>query len=235
MGNPALDNEELWAFEAGYLGRFLDGKLTVNLELYCNVHTDIINLETHIVPDETTGLPDLDTSSLLFLNSDEGIYILGSELTTRFKLTPEIILVATWAHREVFDLDSGEPWDTVPKNLMAVGGRFHAGYGLVGSLYLHSRSEFKDRWVENPGGLLEPSLVQHMPNVFLVLGRLGWKFRTAAGVHVEAGLKLFLPVSPSREPLFRIREKGGVINRLGHNYGGEELVRVLTAYLQGSF
>ncbi|MFC1655073.1 TonB-dependent receptor plug domain-containing protein, partial [Myxococcota bacterium] len=235
MGNPDLDNEELWAFEAGYLGRFLDGKLSVNLELYCNVHTNVIHMETDIVPDETTGLPDLDASDLSFTNVGEEVYVLGSELTVRFKLTHSIMLLANWAHREVFDLDTGEPWDTVPKNLMAVGGRFHADSGLVGSLYLHSRSKFRDAWVENPDGLLEPSLEQRMPNVFLVFGRLGWKFKTASDIHVEAGLKVFLPVSPSQAPHFRVREKGGGITPQGEYYGGEELFRVLTAYLQGSF
>jgi hypothetical protein len=74
-----------------------------------------------------------------------------------------------------------------------------------------------------------------MPNILLVFGRLGWKFKTAADIHVEAGLKVLLPVSPSREPHFRVREKGGGVNRLGVYYGGQELIRVLTAYLQGSY
>jgi outer membrane receptor for ferrienterochelin and colicin len=235
MGNPDLTNEKLWAFEAGYLGRFLDGKLSVNLELYCNVHTDIINLYTEIVPDETTGLPDLDRSVLYFTNSYGDIYVLGSELTTRFKLTRSITLLATWAHREVFDLDTGEPWDEAPKNLIALGGRFHTGYGLVGSLYFHTRSEFRDAWVENPDGILEPAREQRMPNIFLVIGRLGWRFNTGKDIHIEAGLKLFLPVSPSEGPLFRVREKGGGIDHLGRNYGSQELIRVVTAYLEGSY
>ena len=142
MGNSGLDNEELWAFEAGYLGRFLDGKLSVNLELYCNVHTDVIYLKTDIVPDETTGLPNLDDSILSFTNGGGDIYVLGSELTTRFRVTQSIMLLATWAHREVFDLDTGNSWDEAPKNLMALGGRFHTETGLVGSLYLFTRSEF---------------------------------------------------------------------------------------------
>ena len=235
IGNPDVGNEELWAFEAGYLGRFLDNQLSVNLELYCNLHTDLIFLETEIVPDETTGLPDLDESILTFTNSGGDIYVLGSELTVRFKPTRSIMLLATWAHREVFDLDTGDPWDDCPKNLIAVGGRFQTDAGLVGSLYLHSRSEFKDRWVENPEGLMAPMLVQHMDTMFLVFGRLGWKFKTKNGIYIETGLKLFLPVSPSRDPHFRVREKGGSITPLGQNLGGEELIRVVTAYLEGSF
>ena len=235
MGNPDLDNEELWAFEAGYLGRFFDGKLSINLELYCNVHTEVIHLVADIVPDQTTGLPDLDRSDLSFSNTGEDVYVLGSELTVRYKLTPSIMLLATWAHREVFDYKTKDPWDTAPKNLMALGGRFHTQAGLVGSLYLHSRSKFRDAWVENPEGLLEESLEQRMPDVFLVFGRLGWKFNTGKDIHVEAGLKLLLPLSPFQGPHFRIREKGGGVDRLGRNYGGEELIRVLTAYLQGSF
>jgi len=235
IGNPNVDNEELWAFEAGYLGRFLDGQLSVNLELYCNLHTDLIFLQTEITPDQTTGLPDLDESILTFTNSGGDIYVLGSELTVRFKPARSVMLLATWAHREVFDLNTNRPWDDCPKNLISLGGRFQTEAGLVGSLYLHSRSEFMDRWVENPAGLMAPMLVQHMDNMFLVFGRLGWKIKTKNNIQIETGLKLFLPVSPSQDPHFRVREKGGIITLQGKNLGGEELIRVVTAYLEGSF
>jgi hypothetical protein len=122
-----------------------------------------------------------------------------------------------------------------PRNLITLGGRFHTDSGLIGSLYLFSRSEFWDTGVENPSGLLEPPLSQHMDNVFLAMGRLGWRWSVAGGVNLEAGVKLFLPVSPFSAPHFRFHEKGGGISVTGMNYGGVELRRTVTGYLQGSF
>jgi hypothetical protein len=77
-------------------------------------------------------------------------------------------------------------------------------------------------------------LHQHMDNVMLFLGKLGWAWETG-GVRAEAGVKLFLPFSPFSGPLFRYYERGGGQTPGGRYYGGIELARALTAYLQGSF
>jgi iron complex outermembrane receptor protein len=77
IGNSDLEEEELLAFEIGYLGRFLDGKLSVALDLYYNYHSNVIEFFEEIVPDEN-GLPDLDQSSVLFRNERGGLDIIGS-------------------------------------------------------------------------------------------------------------------------------------------------------------
>jgi hypothetical protein len=105
----------------------------------------------------------------------------------------------------------------------------------VGSLYIFTRSEFRDKAVANPAGLLEPILKLQMENTALVLGRLGWKTSVSGGVELEAGLKLFLPIAPDAEPYFRYREKGGGFTPTGDNFGGDQLARMVSAYLEGSF
>jgi hypothetical protein len=52
---------------------------------------------------------------------------------------------------------------------------------------------------------------------------------------MEAGVKLFLPFSPFPGPLFRYHERGGGETPFGKYYGGEQLTRAVTAYLQGHF
>jgi hypothetical protein len=76
-----------------------------------------------------------------------------------------------------------------------------------------------------------------MEHVFLVTGKLGYRWKVPAGVdlQMEAGVKLFMPISPFGDHLFRYREVGGVWTNTGENYGGEELRRAVTGYLQGSF
>jgi hypothetical protein len=68
-----------------------------------------------------------------------------------------------------------------------------------------------------------------------VLAKLGWKWRVAGGLDLEAGAKLFLPVSPFSAPHFCYYEKGGGVTTMGVPFGGMQLARMVTGYLQGSF
>ncbi|HUU00868.1 MAG TPA: TonB-dependent receptor [Myxococcota bacterium] len=234
VGNEGLGNEELWSFEAGYRGQFLDDRLSVALDLYCNLYSGIIDMTGTIVAGDR-GLPDLDNSDLHFENLEGGHRIMGSELAVRINLTRSLSLLAAWAYRADFDLDSGKSLGNNPKNLITVGGRFLAEAGLLGSLYLFSRSEFTLSGISNPKGLMEDFLVQHMQNVFLLVGRLGWKWSGGNDLQLETGIKLFLPVSPFEAPHFRYYDLGGGITPEGVRYGGQELMRLVTIYFQGSF
>jgi iron complex outermembrane receptor protein len=234
IGNTRLENEELLSIEAGYLGRFLDGRLSAGLDIYLNMNTEIVALKSEIVPDNQ-GLPDLDRSTLLSVNSGQGLRIFGTELSVRFSPTRNISLLASWTHREVFDMQSEKTSDATPKNLLTLGGRFRTEGGLVASLYAFSRSEYWNRAVGNPGGMFLEPLKIKLKNAFLVLAKLGWKVTPTERIELEAGLKLFLPVSPFSPPYFRYYEEAGGITPTGQQYGGLELARMVTGYLQGSF
>jgi outer membrane receptor for ferrienterochelin and colicin len=234
VGNPHLQNEWVVSFEAGYLGRFLDDALTVTLDLYYSLFRDEIQITTRIV-DHPQWLVDLERSSVKFENMDRGLDVLGSEFSVRYDLSREVSLLASWTHRETFNAETGQCLDASPKNLMTLGGRFTTGWGMLGSLYLHSRSEFWDRFVDNPDGLMEDLIHQHMPSIVLVLARLGYRWQTGGFDRMEAGIKMFLPVSPFSEPHFRFRERGGGVTPFGTKYGGDELTRILTVYFKGSF
>jgi len=232
-GNSNLNNEELISFEFGYLGQYLDGELSVALDLYYNWHTEIIYLKSKIIPDTTTGLPDLDLSSFMFEQGFPALSIFGGELTIRYSPAKNISFLFSWTHREAFE--EGRFDNTSPKNLLTLGGRFTSPFGLLGSLYAISRSEYFDGAVENPAGLLEPMQSMEMDSVLLLLGKIGWRWEPVSGYRLEAGVKLFLPVSPFSGPLFRYFEKGGGISPTGLWYGGQQLARTVTGYLQGSF
>ena len=232
VGNRYLNPDEIVSFETGYLGQFLDGRLTLTLELYCNINRSRITFEQDIIA-ASTGLPDLDSSSFMFDNMDINQYIFGSELGVRYHVSRQLSLLAWWSHRQVFQ-GSQDYGRNNPKNTMAAGGRFRTDSGLVGSLYAFSRSKLWDRSTENPAGILEPTLVEYLDNYVLLLGKLGWKLPVGDGFDLEVGVKLFLPISFS-SPHFRYRERGGGMSLTGVNYGGEELARLVSAYLQGSY
>jgi iron complex outermembrane receptor protein len=234
-GGGDLEHEDVWSFEAGYLGRFLDGRLTLSWDIYCNLHRNLIEMRQNIVTDPTTGLPDLDQSWYRFTNTDRGTNIFGSELSIRYAPSKYVQLTASWNHRQGFDKDTGDFLVELPKNLLTLGGRFRTESGLVGSLYAFSRSEFTDLLIENPRGLLQPFLQMHMDNFIVVLARLGWRIQVSNLVDVEIGAKLFTPISPFSGPLFRYHEKGGVRAPSGEVFGGDELRRMVIGYLQGSF
>jgi outer membrane receptor protein involved in Fe transport len=233
IGNPNLDNLELLSFEVGYLSQYLDGKLSVALDLYYNQLRNIYHLNDRIVPDEQ-GLPDLQ-NSVIMTENDLGVDIHGFELVVRVRPTDKISLTASWSHKQVLMLGVGRISDLSPKNLVTVGGRFRTESGLVGSLYMFSRSEFWEEGVENPEGLLAPSGRVHMDNVFLFLGKLGYRWMTHEGLDFEIGAKLFLPFSPFSGALFSYYEDAGGVSPQGVFYGGEALRRILTGYVQGSF
>jgi iron complex outermembrane receptor protein len=234
IGNSDLENEDLLSFEIGYLGQFLDARLGVTLDLYYNLYRHEVELYSDIVPDEQ-GLPDLNESSFMYINQDRDMVIVGGEFTIRYRPSRSVSLLASWAHREVFNRQESKLIDTSPKNLITLGGRYRADWGLVSSLYAFCRSEFWDRSVQNPGGLMEPLLVDHLDDAVLFVGRLGWKWKPSDFWEIEVGTRIYLPVSPFSTPHFRYREFGGGMTTYGKYYGGHELRRIFAGYLQGSF
>jgi outer membrane receptor protein involved in Fe transport len=234
IGNEELENEEILSFEAGYLGRFLDDRLNLSIDLYYNLYRNVVEMVQDI-RSTAQGLPDLDTSNFNFQNIDKETDIVGVEVAARFRVSRALFLTASWTHRQVYERSISWWQDLSPKNLFTLGGRYSAERGLTGSLYLFGRSDFTDISVENPAGLLQPYLSEKMDIMLVALARLGWRFELPNGARLEAGLKLMLPMTPGHAPFFRAREKGGTQLPSGEIFGGDELRRMLTAYLQGSF
>ena len=224
IGNSQPENEELMSVEAGYRGELLEKKLSVSLDLYYNLYMNRVNMDDRMV-NTPQGLPDLNRSNFKYINKPKNDrYIVGSELVIRYEPSRNFLLTAAWSYRGLFNRDDHEQSNNDHKHLLILGARFHTDAGLVGSLYMFTRSEFK-AGVGNPEGLLEKNIKTRMDNVMLVLGKIGWRVDVSGVAEFEAGLKLFLPVSPFSSPHFQYNEMGG----------GDLLRRMVTAYLQGSF
>jgi iron complex outermembrane receptor protein len=234
VGNSKLGPEELMSVEAGYRGEFFEKKLSVSLDLYYNLYMNRINMDDTMV-DTPQGFPDLDRSSFHYINKPKNDrYIIGSELAIHYKPSRNFLLMAAWSYRGLYDRKDDEHSNNDPKHLLTLGARFRTDSGLVGSLYIFTRSEFR-AGLGNPEGLLEKSIKTHMDNVMLVLGKIGWRVDVSGVAEFEAGLKLFLPVSPFSSPYFRYNEMGGTVTETGEMFGGDLLRRMVTGYLQGSF
>jgi hypothetical protein len=233
FSNATPENEKLLSFEAGYLGRFFDGRLSVGWDISYSYHT---HFERHDpcsgrYADLMESLPCLNPVGYL----DAGRDILNSTMSIRLEVSRSISLLANWTHREAFDSETGKSDDQIPKNLIALGGRFKTSFGLLGSLYAFSRSEYRDHHVQDAEGLLMLPNIRHMDNALIVTSKIGWTVTLSQGIDFEAGVKLFLPVSPFSGSLFRYRELAGGVDREGRHFGGEQLSRLVTGYLQGTF
>ncbi len=236
FGNKNLGNETLLALEAGYRGEFLDEKLTVTVDGYFNQHRNTIKMTGGIVL-SSSGLPTLDPppNRFVFANIPGGYYIYGGEITVGYQLSKSLLLQAWYAHRQVEDIITHKTSDEIPKNYFSLGGRYLADDGLRGSLYFFGRSEYTDRRViPATKGLLDQPEVQHIDHNLLVMARLGylWSFETFS---LEAGGKLFLPITLSSSPHFSARDQGGGVDLAGDYYGSVEIPRLFSAYLKGSF
>jgi iron complex outermembrane receptor protein len=232
-GNVDVGNEKLTAVEIGYVGKFLDKDLSVSVDLYYNLYQDLIAILPNIVPHDTY-LVDLEQSSFQNTNYPKDHEIFGAEISLRYRLSRQVQLIAAWVPKAVFRENRKEQDVMSPRNMITLGGRFSTSWGLLGSLYVHARSELTDRAVENPDGILEESLQVHIDHVALVLARLGYWWKTDL-TRMEAGVKMFLPVSPFSGPLFRYHERGGGVTPFGVRYGGDQLTRVFSVYLKSSF
>ncbi|MBW1807399.1 MAG: TonB-dependent receptor [Deltaproteobacteria bacterium] len=235
IGNSNLTNEKLLSFETGYRGEFLEKRLSVSLDIYFNIYSDRISIDEEI--DLTPqGLPDLETSSFQFMNKPKADrHIIGSELAVRYSPSKYLSLLASWTYREEIRAREGTTDDETPQNMFILGGRFRTESGLVGSLYLFSRSEYMSGGIPSPEGMLADTSDEYIDTVFLILGKIGWQTSWEHNLKIETGLKLFLPVSPWQAPHFEYSETGSMTTLDGKHYGGDILRRMVTIYMQGSF
>jgi hypothetical protein len=233
-----MGNDDLISFEAGYLGRFFDGRLSVGVEGYLGLYRYNKWIGDSNIVVGPQGLPDLGESSFRYLTRTQDVEVLGAEVSLRYDPVECVSLKAWWAHREVLD-DPGtnEPDVTSsPADIFALGGRWLSSFGLLGSAYAFYRTGFSRR-LGVSGGMMElPYIVPvEMAEEIVVLGRLGWRLKPWAGFDLEAGMKVFLPVSPSASPHDRYNEAMGNWNQYGQHYAGEGLARVVLGYVQGTF
>ena len=234
IANEGVGNEELSSFEAGYLGNYFDDKLSVALDLYCNLYRSRNDIVANIIPGEQ-GLPDLRNSTYRYEETDNDLDVIGSELTVRLQPVKPLSLLFIWTHKEYYYHRTGKWGVQDPRNYLTLGGRFRTEMGLLGSLFVFTRSEYIDVSVPSAGGLLEPPAEMHVDEKMLLLGKLGWSWSPKPDVHLEGGVKIFQPISPFSAPHFRLRDQGGGMTPDGKPYGAYLLGRIVSAYLQGSF
>ncbi len=234
----SMGNDDLVSLEAGYLGGFFDGRLSVGLEGYWGFYQwNRYTSEASLFVD-MNGLPDLGRSSVRYLTRTQDVEVLGTEVSLRLDPAEGLSLQAWWTHRWVQDGAGLGEADVVasPTDMFALGGRWLSSFGLLASAHAFYRAGFSRR-LEGSQGMLEPPYVVsvEMDDEIVVLARLGWRLEPWGGFDLEAGLKAFVPLSPSAAPHDRCLETLGGWNQYGQRYTGEEVARVVLGYVQGTY
>jgi outer membrane cobalamin receptor len=230
LGNEGLTNEKVHSFEAGWQGIFLEERLRLSLNLFFNIYHDVITFEVDIPL--RMGLPDIENSTLTYMNADGSIYALGGEAEASYRPAADWHLWCNLGIREA--RESGRHRREEPRFKANLGGSFGSVRGPHADLALHYVSEYQMPHT-SPRNLLDNPVYFSLGNTLLLIARLGYRIELGELRWLDAGLTVRTPLgSPFRE------FPGEPIPASLHPYknsdfGGERLVRLVAFYLSGSF
>ena len=232
FGNDDLINEKVHSLEAGWLGRFLDERLRMSVDLFFNVYYNSIDFIVDLPL--RMGFPDIPNSTLRFENTGERIYSLGGE--TELAWHPE----GDWAFwcnlglRSVADLDTGKSLPTEPTLRVNIGGRYLPPTGPLADVALHYVSSYQMPLID-PANTLDPHKLMPLGDRFLLIARVGYRLKAFGERMVEVGLTVRAPLGAP------FREMAGITRPLEQlldseaDFGGERLMRLAKFYIRGSF
>jgi hypothetical protein len=228
LGNEDLKNEKVHSFEAGWTAHLAEDRLQVSLDLFFNIYRDTILFVVDI--QERLGLPDIMNSTIRYENMDGEIHALGGEAEATWSPGPDWSLWCNLGIRRV----TGETLASEPTLRVNFGGRLSPPAGPIVDLALHYVSAY-DLLLTDPENILNEREPFPLGNNLLLVGRLGYRVRVHADLHLETGLTIRTPiVQEFREyPGTRMPSTPQAGSRAA--WGGDALVRWVSFYLRGSF
>jgi outer membrane receptor for ferrienterochelin and colicin len=234
FGNKNLTNEKVHAIEAGWRASFLDETLRTSVDLFFNVFEDLIYFRTVLV--ERMGMPDIENSIFRFLNGESNVSVIGAELELAWQPDEHWRMWTSVSLREMLEnrVDEDEFLPQEPFLRLNLGVTCDSHAGLFADLALHYVSTYETALTDamNP---LDERVVHGQGETLLLLGRMGYRLELNPGQTAEIGLTIRSPLGvPFREYTgFPIGAFSQAVT--ASDYGGEMLVRVVAAYLRGSF
>ncbi len=135
LGNEHLNPERIVAFEIGYRGKFLDNRLSVNLELFYHDIDDVIIYR------------DLDEPSVYRYDNHEDNHVRGVEASFTWKVAPWWRLSMAYTYQESSD-DYLE--GLVIEQKYTMGNRFMLPMGITANIQLYFVDYFhfeQEAWV----------------------------------------------------------------------------------------
>jgi iron complex outermembrane receptor protein len=235
VGNDDLGNESITVLESGYRGRFLEGALEVEADVFYNRYRDTIDFNFEIAYD-SMGLPDFNASTLEFANEGADVDSLGATVSVAYRPVESLRLSANYTYRYSWyvtdipiDDQVGKEGDRVPwevAHLVNLSGTYAHDLGLRLGAALHGRSS-SDLSLRRNGGLFEDDILVHSPPGAFFSCFLAWRIPAAKG-WVEMGVRAY--------NLFHMpfRDTQAVSKLDGTEMGGELIGRRVFLFVRGS-
>jgi iron complex outermembrane receptor protein len=236
VGNKDLGNESIMVFEAGYVGRFLDARLTVEAGAFYNRYRDTVNFHVNILADEF-GVPDLSRSEALYLNEGREVDSVGGSIGATYRVLRTLRLSANYTFRHswyIADSPLGshtvavEKGDRVafePAHLFNLSFYHLLPGGLRWGMGLHACS--KSDWTIVDAGIFGNMHDLHNPANWMLSAFGAWRLAFGTGF-VEIGIRAYNLSDTA------YRDVGFTFNRFGKQMGGFYLGRRIFFYLKGA-
>jgi outer membrane receptor for ferrienterochelin and colicin len=232
IGNEELVNEKVHSIEAGWRGRFWENRALVSLDLFYNFYLDMIAFHAEMELD-AMGLPNIPDSVYQFQNESQRVDAFGGELEASVSPWESWTFWGNLGLRHVRD-EANERLASDPVLRVNGGVRYAPGQGPHFDLAAHFVTSYEvtvlmpdEPFEEGPPGRIDDSL--------LLIARFGYRFSLRDDFMADAGLTLRTPLgSPFREYPGYPRERNS-FSATGADWGGEQLVRLVSFYLRGSF
>jgi outer membrane receptor protein involved in Fe transport len=231
--NPNLGNETVTAVEAGWLGRFLGGRLVTSADLYHlsfeqRIEGILENIE--FIPGLGGSVSLHPDARISYANQEMPQWALGGELAVSARPNAWLRLDAHYSHQGIFDVEDGERVSTIstwtPQHRLNLAVRLDLSGGLRLGISAHWCSAFT-RYLQDPESSLYPLIYQEIGNQVLMLGSLSYRLRLPRG-EVEVGVG-------GRNLLFaELRESPGISTEEGA-WGGEILRPSARLFVRGRF
>jgi outer membrane receptor for ferrienterochelin and colicin len=234
--NPDLKNEKVTAVEAGWLGRFHQGRLVTTVDVYGMwFHDRVVGLVENVeLSTGFGGVPRIhDEARISYFNADYGVWAIGGEAAISARPRPWLRLDGHYNYQGTVDVLVDEdgtrrhvPSDWTPAHRVNASARVDLPMGLRVGLSGHWSSHYA-RYIQNPESVLLPEVVQRTGGDVLVLGSASYA-HSFGGSEVEVGVT-------GQNLLFRpIREFTGISREEG-TWGGELLAPRARLFVRGRF
>jgi outer membrane receptor protein involved in Fe transport len=217
VGNEDLTNEKIMAFEAGYVGRLLEGNLRIEANAFYNMYRDFIVLSDETFVDEM-GLPDFERSHHRFENVGMKVDSLGGSISVSYQIKKRWRLDANYTYRYTWyindpqeyqtagDVKKGDrvPWEPAHVFNLAFHHLMKNGFRFGASLHADSS---KDYGILGTGLMFDKRIPYHIPARWYAGAFIAYRAPVNPG-WLEIGLRAFnllntryLDLQPAQHPL----------------------------------
>ena len=232
FGNEDLGSEQVHSIEAGWRGRFLDERLQLSADLFFSMYRDTITF-VMAVP-ERMGLPDIANSTIQYRNQGAEADAFGGEVEAVLRPAQAWMFWCNLGARKVINIADDRDMPTEPHWRVNLGGRYLPPGGLLADVALHYVSAYKMPLI-NPANALDEPVLMQLGDQLLLISRMGYRAKIGRDRLLETGLVIRTPLgSPFRE-YAGIRMPAALQSGVASDFGGENVVRMLSLYLRGSF